>query len=48
MKTLIVNAESELFFKEVPMPTITTKQALVKMLACGILWYGRHNYKGRI
>ncbi|KOS62872.1 MULTISPECIES: zinc-binding dehydrogenase [Lysinibacillus] len=36
MKTLIVNAESELFLKEVPMPTITTKQALVKTLACGI------------
>ncbi len=36
MKTLAVNADNELFLKEVPIPTITTKQALVKVLACGI------------
>lgn len=36
MKALVVNTKSELLLKEIPIPTITAKQALVKTLACGI------------
>lgn len=36
MKTLVVNADGSLEFREIPKPAITSKQALVKMVSCGI------------
>lgn len=36
MKSLIVTAENELEIKEVPKPIYNTKQALVKVISCGI------------
>jgi len=36
MKTLVVNKNGELSINEVPTPKISEKQALVKMLACGM------------
>lgn len=36
MKTLVVNSNKQYFVEEVPVPEITSKQALVKTLACGI------------
>lgn len=36
MKTLVVNADGTLELREVPIPSITAKQALVKTISCGI------------
>ena len=36
MKTLIVNQDGSLAVREVPVPSYTEKQALVKMISCGI------------
>lgn len=36
MKSLIVNKDGSLEMKEIPVPKITSKQALVKMICCGI------------
>ena len=36
MKTLVVNPDGKLEVKEVEKPSYTSKQALVKMIACGI------------
>ena len=36
MKTLVVNGDGSLELREVPKPVITSRQALVKMISCGI------------
>jgi L-iditol 2-dehydrogenase len=36
MKTLVVDAHGKLEVREIPMPSYTSKQALVKTIACGI------------
>lgn len=36
MKTLIVNRDGGLEIREVERPSITPKQALVKMISCGV------------
>ena len=36
MRTIIVDKDGKISFKEIPMPEYTSKQALVKIIACGI------------
>ncbi|MEG0108068.1 MAG: zinc-binding dehydrogenase [Lachnospiraceae bacterium] len=47
MKTLIVDKEGVLSVLEIPMPTYTSKQALVKMISCGMCGTDAHLIEGK-